>query len=269
MSGLFGASRSSKTSSTPQASVIADPWAGIRDQVMAELSRQIGKPGPQYTGEMVAGKTPLEEESLKQLQGYSTAPNTGESFGLAKDEIKKTFAGDYDPESNKYYQAVKATANRNLDEGLGKAAQAAGNRRGFYSGARLKNQGNIVTDVTNSLNTTAYGLAEKERERRAGMIPQALQLDQIERLAPVEKAKNLQQYGSLDRVLQQGILDAIREEWIAANREYPLNILQLGSGLGAKEPLYAVNSGGSTSKKSSGMDASSMLSLMSLFSGGF
>jgi hypothetical protein len=263
MSGLF---KSNKQSSAPQATVIADPWAGIRDQVMGVLSQQIGKPGPTYTGETVAGKTAAEEEAVRQMGDYAAAPNTGEAFGLAKDEIRKTFAGDYDPESNKYYQAVKATATRNQDQALKTAAQFAGNRRGFYSGARLKNQGNIITDTTNNLNTTAYGLAEKERNLRASLIPQALQIDETERLAPVEKAKNLQQYGSLDRILEQARLDAIREEWIAANREYPLNILQLGSGLGAKEPLYAVNSGGSSSSKSSsGSSALSILSLLSSF----
>lgn len=263
MSGLFSNKKESKPA---QATVLADPWAGIREQVMGVLSNQLGKPGPTYTGETVAGKTALEDESLKQMGNYASAPNTGEAFGLAKDEIRKTFAGDYDPESNKYYQAVKATATRNQDQALKTAAQFAGNRRGFYSGARLKNQGNIITDTTNNLNTTAYGLAEKERNLRASLIPQALQIDETERLAPVEKAQNLQKYGSLDRILEQARLDAIREEWIAANREYPLNILQLGSGLGAKEPLYGVSQGSSSSSKSSsGSNALSLLSFLTPF----
>ncbi len=222
--------------STPQYDVAMDPYGSVREPTLNWLKGQIGKPAEQYSGEMVAPATEQEKQSLDFLKGYVDQP-TSEGMNLAKGEIRKTMEGQYDPTSSPYYQAAKAESAHNLSlaqEDI--AGNAAGGGR-YWSGARLKEQGNASNEAALAMNKLLYGMGETERGRRASMVPIAAQMGQYEEQQPLAKTQALQQYGSLDRTLQQARDEAIYNEWLRATQEYPMQIAQLSSGL-AKEPYY-------------------------------
>ena len=279
MSKLFKSKQS-----TPQYDVAMDPYASIRQPTLNWLSGQIGKTAPQYTGEMVAPISSMEKQAVNPYAGEFVAPSTAqekesldwlkkyveqgpsEGMGLASEEVRKTMTGQYDPTSSPYYQAVKAESARNLEDVQRNIAdQAAGGGR-YWSGARLKEQGEAGTEAGLAMNKLLYGMQETERGRRLSTAPFAAQLGQYAEQQPLAKAGALQQYGGLERTLQQAKLEAmykewlrttqetkelgglertlqqarneaIYNEWLRATQEYPMQIGAMGAGL-AREPYY-------------------------------
>ena len=237
MSGLF----SSKKDSTPQSPNIQtfyDPFKSTREKVNAWLTDQVGKPGPDYTGERVAPMSELEVASQEAGKSYAAAPSTGESLKLAQDEIKKTLSGDYDPSTSPYYQAVKAEAEKNLTEQNKTIADNSAGGRRYFSGARLKAQADAASDTTIALNKQLGALSEQERQNRLSVLPQAMAADTQATQADAKKAMTLQTIGALPRELQQSLLDAIFNEWQQANYSYPLSVAQIGAGVSTQQPTF-------------------------------
>ena len=236
---LFGSKKSESSQAVnPSLSTFYDPFASTREATNAWLTSQVGKPGPDYGGERVAPMSELEAASQASGAKYAAAPATGESLALAQDEIKKTLSGDYDPSTSPYYQAVKAEAEKNLVQTNKDIADASSGGRRYFSGARLKAQADASRDVNLGLNTTLASLAEKERQNRLSVVPVAADIDKQATDAEAKKALNLQSIGALPRELQQALMDAAYQEWLAANYDYPLNIAQISSGLAAREPIF-------------------------------
>lgn len=147
--------------------VAADPYGEVRNKLNSWLTSNIGQAGKKYTGEMVAPMSEQEKQSLAKLGDYSSYNLANDTtFQNAKNEINKTLTNQYDPTTSPYYQAVKAEAARNLDTtNKGIASQAAGGGR-YFSGARMKQQQEAGTSVTNALNTMLGQMSENERARR-------------------------------------------------------------------------------------------------------
>jgi hypothetical protein len=233
MSGMF---QSTKT--TPEYVTTYDPFKDLRGKTTEYLSGQIGKAAPTYSGELVAPKTTQEGQSLDWLKKYADQ-GTSEGMNLANEEVRKTMTGYYDPSSSPYYQAVKAESARNLaNTNQDIASQSAGGGR-YWGGARLEQQREAGTDVANSLNTMLGQMAEQERMNRLNTVPIAAQLGQYEENVPLAKTQALQQYGSLDRTLQQANDEAIYNEWLRSTQDYPLQIAQLAQGLAAQQPIMS------------------------------
>ena len=235
MSGLF------KSKQAPQATIekVYDPFEGIRGRLNDYFNANIGKSATPYTGEFVAPASEAENRSQATLKEYSDDQSYKEGYKLSKDELKKTLTDQYDPSTSPYYQAVKASAMRNQDKALETVANKASMGRRYYGGGRLKEQGDVLTDTTNSLNVTLGSMAEKERQNRltaAGLLPG---IEDKELAIPLQKTAANQAYGALPREIEQAYNDAVYNEFLNATREYPLNIAQLATGLGAREPLFA------------------------------
>ena len=232
MSGMFN---SKKT--TPEVSSIADPYGGVRNSLTSWLQSQVGQPAQQYGGEMAAPLSGQEKQSFDYLNKYINQ-GTPQGTSLANEEVRKTMQGEYDPTSSPYYQAVKAEAARNLEDTQSQISdQAAGGGR-YWTGARLGAQANALTDYGLGLNKTLYGMAENERQNRLNTAPFAAQLGQQERDQPLGQARALQGLGGLERNVNQSRDEAVYNEWVNANRNYPMQIGQMASGV-QQAPLYA------------------------------
>lgn len=240
MSGLFGSKKSSDPVK-PSYDTLYDPFASSRAKLNSFLTDKIGQSGPKYTGERVAGESPIEQASYKFADEYASQPSKGPVLSAAQDEIKKTLSGDYDPSTSPYYQAVKAEAEKNLtQQNKFIADNAAGGNR-YFSGARLRAQSNAARDVTQNLNTTLAGLAETERQRRLDVLPVALNAEQQDQDAAAKKAQMLQVLGALPRELQQSLYDSMYQEFLMSEYEYPLNIAQLAAGPAQQQPIFVQN----------------------------
>ena len=239
MSGLFGGGKkSSGEAQAPSLQTFYDPFKTTREAVNTWLTEQTGKQGPTYSGDRVAPMTDIEKASQDSAAKYAAQPATGESLSLAQDEIKKTLSGEYDPSTSPYYQAVKAEAERNLADTNKQIADKSTMGRRYFSGSRVKAQADATSDVNIALNKELGAMSERERQNRLAAVPQAAAIDAQASNAEAKKAANLQTIGALPRELQQALMDAAYQEWMAANYDYPLNIAQIGSGLAAREPTW-------------------------------
>jgi len=231
MGGLF---KQKKT--TPEVATVADPYGGVRSGLTSWLESQIGKPAEQYKGEMVSGMSPYEKESLKWLTSYgSQVPSVLRT--TASSEIQKSLTGGYDPTTSPYYQAVKAEAARNLqDVQKGVADEAAGGGR-YWTGARLKVQGEEAGKTANYLNQLLAQQAENERQRQISVLPYAQSFAEAEEQAPLQKATAMQTLGALPRTISDAQNQAIYQEWLRATQQYPMQVAQMASGV-QQAPVY-------------------------------
>lgn len=222
-----------------QPGVVADPYGSTREALTGWLNQNLGKSGPTYSGETTAPMSEQEKKSLSKLDDYSNYNLANDqTFQNAKSEINKTLTNQYDPTTSPYYQAVKAEAARNLSQtNKDIASQAAGGGR-YYTGARMKQQREAGVDVTNSLNTMLGSLAEKERQNRLNIIPQALGLSQQESQMPLQQATALQSLGALPRTIAQAKDQASLEDWLRSNYQWPLSVASVGAGVQAP-PVYS------------------------------
>lgn len=232
MSNLFKSKKQE-----PEVTTVYDPFSDIRSKISSWLSGQIGKPAEQYKGEMVAPMSEEEKKSFDWLKKYGEQP-VPETINLGKEELKKTLTGGYDPSTSPYYQAVKATAQKNLDETLGDIASSAAGRGMYHTGARRELQASARTAVTNALNEMLGRMAEAAMERRLQAVPLAQQVGAYEEALPFAKAAAYQQLGALPRAIQQAINEAVYNEWLRTTQEYPLQIAQFASPFAGQQPIF-------------------------------
>lgn len=256
MSGLFKSKKSEPAS--PSYEAMYDPFQSTRQKLNEYLSSKVGQSGPKYTGERVAGTSDIEEAGLSAARDYAAKPSSSQSLGYAEEEIKKTLSGDYDPSTSPYYQSVKAEAARNLKDTQANIADKAAGGGRYYSGSRIKQQTDAAVDTNINLDKIMGTLAENERQRRLDVLPQALATDSQVTQADAKKSANLQQLGALPRELEQAFMDAIYQEFLLSEYEYPINIAQLASGLATQQPIFV--QGGYTKPQ-----ASTATRFMSLF----
>lgn len=208
--------------------VVADPYGDTRGNLLKWLNGQIGQTGKKYTGEMVAPQSNQENQSFDFLRQYGeNLP--GETFNNAKTEINKTLTNQYDPTTSPYYQAVKAEAARNQDITNKQIASNTSGAGRYYTGARVKQQREASTDTTNRINTIMGGLADSERNRMMGVLPQAEEMGKYEANMPLQKATAFQTLGALPRNIQQAKDQAQMEDWLRSEVNYPFQIGQLAS----------------------------------------
>jgi hypothetical protein len=234
MSGLF---KSKTEKHTPEVTAVADPYAPTREALQDWIVKNLGE-GKQYEGQIMSkDPTEYEQASFGKLSEYagSQLPSIWQS---GQEELQKTLKGDYDPSSSPYYQAVKAEAARNLEDTQKNIASTAGGAGRFYSGARIKQQGDAATDVNIALDKTLAELSERERERRLQAVPVAGQFGQYEQQLPLQQATALQGLGALPRTIQDAYNQAMYNEWQQATRQWPLSVAGVAQGV-QQAPLYA------------------------------
>lgn len=234
MSGLF---KGKTEKVTPEVTAVADPYGAVREKLNSWLSGTIGTTGPTYSGDRVAKMSDQEKQSLNKVNEYASTPIPTE-WKNASNEINKTLTGSYDPATSPYYQAVKAEAARNLDLTNKQIASNAAGAGRYWSGARLKTQGDAGVATANSLNTVMGQQAENERQRMIQAVPLAQSLGTDMTELPLKQATALQTLGALPRSLQQAYLDAIYNEWNTSTREWPLKTAAIAQGV-QQAPLYA------------------------------
>lgn len=212
--------------------VAADPYGELRDPLVKWLKGQIGQPGKTYEGEMVAPMSEYENQSFDFLRKYGEQnSDSSETMNNAKSEINKTLTNQYDPTTSPYYQAVKAQASVNLQDTQKNIADNAAGGGRYWTGARLGEQSKAARDSELGLNTMIGSLAEKERQNRLSVLPQALAFGQNEQNLPLQQAGAYQALGALPRSIQQAGDTATQNEWLRSQVEYPLEIARMAAGV--------------------------------------
>lgn len=220
---------------------VADPYGSLRQPYIDWLQGQIGKSGPTYGGEITAPITSQETDSLGKVNDFANSDITQNKTYKSANDFTNSFLNDnFDPSTSPYYQAIKATANTNLQDTNNQiASDAAGGGR-YWTGARLKQQGRASTAVNENLNTTLAQLQQQNTQQKLGLIPQALTMANTEQQQPLQQAAAEQTFGALPRNLQQNTDNALLNQFYQSQYQYPLNIAQIIAGV-QQPPVYQQN----------------------------
>ena len=197
---------------------MAPAWQkNLQSQLSSLYSKALGSydPAASYGGTLSAGATSQETQGLDVLQKYLDSANTGELFGAGKQQILDTLAGKYaDPNTSPYIQSQTALAKQNLQDSINASRLGAGARGNYYSTAAMGNEMDLNERTQNTLNTIIGNFLQNERQNQLGAATTAANMGKYEDMtAPLAKVAASQEYGSLNRILEQADLDRQYNEW--------------------------------------------------------
>jgi hypothetical protein len=161
--------------------------------------------------------TGIEKGGLDTLEGWlgSPLPSEDSLWGLSRGEYEKTLGSDhYDPAEGQYYQAFRTNMARELQEAKDRLAAKTSARDRFYTGGRVAGEGELEEDFLAKMGLVLGGLHERERDKRLGAIPGALNLLGQEEMYPLSRVAGSQQYGGLERYIEQASLDREYQEYM-------------------------------------------------------
>lgn len=183
---------------SPEAVPEPSYYPQLRETIGNRWQDILNRGAEKYTGNFVAPLTDLENQSLKKASEYGSM-NAPALYGEGAQEISKTLANEYDPETSAYYNAYRDQRlyeNQQQKERFNEDAAGAGR---FFHGGRIEGLRKIDESATRDINTTNATLAENERNRRLSVLPQALQFGQAQSQFPLQQAAGLQAVGGLQR----------------------------------------------------------------------
>lgn len=152
-----------------------------------------------------AGMTGVEEMAYGGLQDYMTSPLPSESplYQAGVGEYEKTLAGDYDPVGSTYYQAYRTAVMRELQEAKDRLAASTSARDKYFGGGRIETTGELEESAMGDLAMVLGQLTERERERKLGVAPMAIEESIRGARLPAERAEIGLGLGALPRELEE------------------------------------------------------------------
>lgn len=216
-SSILGGDSSSKSSPYP-----AEPaWQREMRERLAKLAEpgakeRIGRAGEPYPGPLTAGLSGYEQTGLDLLRKYlgSTPLTQQPLYGMAKEELGKTFGEEYDPAQGEYYKAYRSNMLRELAEAKDRLASRTSARDIFGSTGRVAGEAELEETALGNLTEVLGRLFETERGRKLGAVPMAQQLLAFGEAAPRERIGAATTYGALPRATEQASYDAQYQEWL-------------------------------------------------------
>ncbi len=190
------------------------------------------QPGAEYGGDLTAKKiAPGEAAGQDWLMKFINQPATGENYGLAADEIKKTLTGGYDPYTSPFYQATREGAMREQQDAIDAQKRGQGYRGTFFQSTGLGEERKLREGTTNYLNQILGKMSEQERQNRLSAVSPAMELEKYATGAPLAKASAGMTLGSLPRLIEQGDLEARYKDFLRKQEE-------LSGTLGAAQGVF-------------------------------
>lgn len=182
-------------------------------------------PGEEYSGQLSAPMSSLENQGMGFLQNYLTGAsqtNANPMLGLAEDELTKTFTGGYDPSTSPFYKATRDAAMIERQDALNTQNQGLGARGKFFSSEALNENQQLNTRTTNFLQSTLAGMAEKERVNRLNAVPMAMNLDSARTKADISPIIAATTFGAIPREVEQQDLERQYQKFLNEREEKAL-----------------------------------------------
>jgi len=184
----------------------------LRESIGNRLQGLISEGPSPYTGEFTAPSTDQEKLSLEKLDQFAAGgPSSLRTAGAQ--EIAKTLAGEYDPETSAYFQAFRDQRLFDLEESKTRLGNDLAGAGAFWTGGRQVATQGLEEQGTRDIAIQNAALAERERDRRFGAIGPAFEYGKYEEETPLRKAIALQGLGGLERGIDQRQLDALYSEF--------------------------------------------------------
>lgn len=214
LGGIFGGKRK-----RVRPEIMEPPqYREARESIWGYLKPRIGRKPEAYPGEFIAPMAPLEERALGRVGERLDAPMP-EPFGWAGEEIRKTLAAEYDPATSPFYAAHREQAQRELEEAREMMRDIAAGTGRYFGGVRVEQERELVGEHIRDLAMRSAEMAERERERRLGVVPYAMKLGLMEEEIPGRRIEEAMQYGELPRELEQLELAALYQDWLRRKKE--------------------------------------------------
>ncbi len=178
------------------------------------------EPGKDYTGQLTSEMSPWEKISMELLSKYAGAPNTGDLFGLAKNEVGKTLTDYYNPYTSDYYKSLRKQAGLDTEDAIDTLRRSQGYKGAFFNTSTMDKEGDIRLRGATSLSTLLGSMMDAERARKLATVPQAVSMDTYEnQTAPVNKISTLQSAGALPRTIDQANMENLYNDFIRKQTE--------------------------------------------------
>lgn len=174
------------------------------------------QPGQAFSGRLsAAGPTDIEQTGLTQLRGLLGQPATGDLFGAAKGQVMDTLSGKFaDPSTSPFIQAATRLAGQNLRDSINTERGQRGARATYFTRAGIDAESRLSERTQNMLNAIIGDFMNQERGRQQTAVGQAQNLEGFEQSQALGKIGASQNYGSLERVLEQADLERKYQEWL-------------------------------------------------------
>jgi hypothetical protein len=182
-----------------------------------ERLRRAGEP---YKGRLTAPMSRYEEMGLGALEDYLTSSYASEKplYQAGRGELEKTLGGEeYDPVGGTYYKAYRGAVMRELKEAKDRLAAKTSARDKYFGGGRIATEGELEESAMGDLALVLGQLFERERERKLGVAPMAMEAARVETEVPARRAQIAQTLGGLPREIED----------VGYQREYAEYIRQL------------------------------------------
>ena len=230
----------------PQIVELPDPMADYRSELAeaakAPAQKRLALAGTTYQGPLTAALSEYEQQGLGTLGEYLKSAPATESplYQASSDEILKTLQGtEYDPVNSDYYRAYRTQVIRELEDAKDRLAARASAGDKLFGGGRIKTEGEMEEGAVGNMAVLLGQMQERERERRLGAVPQALELTRYGEEAPVSRVTAAETLGALPRLVEQASMDAEYQEWIRALNDLGIG-LDVATGLATYQPQSAV-----------------------------
>lgn len=200
------------------------------------------RPGEAYTGKLTADKTPEEAGSLKLLNEYINAPNTGALYGASEKQVMDTLGGKFaDPNQSPFIKSMMNLSKMNLQDAITTERGQRGARGTYYTDAGVAAEGRLQERSMANLDAIIGQFVQRERDKQFQAVPLANQMDEYKStLAPLKKITSAQTLGSLQRIIDQSELEAAYQEF---KRQRGEKALPLGAAQALISPGYAGTGG--------------------------
>lgn len=165
------------------------------------------QPGKPYTGQLTAGTTSQEQQSLALLTKLMGQNPTGPLTGQASQVVSDTLKGNFDPRTSPVFNASQAQINRNTQDAIDAARRSAGARGEYFTEGAARDESRLRATGAESLNSIIAGLYDSERNRQLSAVPLATGIDQFTMDQGLRQIDAGQRYGSLNRIIEDTNLE--------------------------------------------------------------
>lgn len=216
---IFGFGKKSGGGETISPQPLMPSWqSGVGNNLSSWINQYLSQyhPGEAYSGQLsIKQPSSYENQGLGLLDSLLKAPNTGDLYSAASNQLMDTLSGKFaDPSTSPFIKAMTTYANQSLGDAIDQSRATAGARGNFFSTAALRNESNLSERTQNFLNTVVGDFIQGERGRQIQAVPLAQDLEKYGSLvAPLSKIEASMTAGALPRLLEQADLERQYKEY--------------------------------------------------------
>jgi len=234
---LFGKKKSGGDTVAQQ--TVLDPrQSAAADSISKYIQQYLGQyqPGKEYTGDFTADMTGFENTGLNRLNSFLSAPETGDLFNAASQNVLDTVGGKFaDPQTSPFIQAMTNLSKMNLQDAITSSRRSAGSRGAYFTDSAIREEGRITDRTLANLDAIIGDFTNQERGRQLQAIPLAQSLEKYKNIdMPLTKIGATQTFGSLPRLIEQADLEA---KYADFNRQQK----ELGAVPGQAQQFFGTN----------------------------